>query len=79
MKENFERGNVEEIISVFPERNLSEEEDIDKEAHRMEGCLYFLLGYLGGNAELHPERVYTSGDIVTLLNAVINGKKVDDE
>ena len=75
MKKEFEPGNVKEIIDSIPERNLEKEEDIDKEAHRLERCLHFLLGYMGGDAELHPERVYTGADIVELLDAVIHGKE----
>ncbi|MFR8330306.1 MAG: hypothetical protein ACLVAO_10010 [Clostridium fessum] len=47
MKKEFEPGNVKEIIDSIPERNLEKEDDIDKEAHRLEGCLYFLRGYMG--------------------------------
>ena len=75
MKKEFEPGNVKEIIDSIPERNLKKEEDIDKEAHRLERCLHFLLGYMGGDAKLHPERVYTGADIVELLDAVIHGRE----
>lgn len=75
MKKEFEPGNVKEIIDSIPERNLEKEDDIDKEAHRLEGCLHFLLGYMGGDAGLHPERVYTGADIVELLDAVIHGRE----
>ncbi|WP_418928982.1 hypothetical protein [Clostridium fessum] len=75
MKKEFEPGNVKEIIDSIPERNLEKEDDIDKEAHRLEGCLYFLRGYMGGDAELHPERVYTGADIVELLDTVIHGRE----
>lgn len=75
MKKEFEPGNVKEIIDSIPERNLEKEGDIDKEAHRLERCLHFLLGYMGGDAKLHPERVYTGEDIVELLNAVIRGRE----
>lgn len=75
MKKEFEPGNVKEIIYSIPERNLEKEDDIDKEAHRLEGCLYFLRGYMGGDAELYPERVYTGADIVELLDAVIHGRE----
>ena len=47
MKKEFEPGNVKEIIDSIPERNLEKEDDIDKEAHRLEGCLYFLRGDMG--------------------------------
>ena len=36
MKKEFEPGNVRMIIAAIPERNLKKEEDIDKEAHRLE-------------------------------------------
>lgn len=75
MKKEFEPGNVRMIITAIPERNLKKEEDIDKEAHRLERCLHFLLGYMGGDAKLYPERVYTGEDIVELLNAVIRGRE----
>lgn len=75
MKKEFEPGNVKEIIDSIPERNLEKEDDIDKEAHRLERCLHFLLGYMGGDAKLHPERVYTGTDIVELLDAVIHGRE----
>lgn len=75
MKKEFEPGNVKMIIAAIPERNLKKEEDIDKEAHRVEKCLHFLIGYLGGEAESHPERVYTSGDIVKLLKTVTHGRE----
>ncbi len=75
MKKEFEPGNVKEIIDSIPERNLEKKEDIEKDARRMQSCLYFLIGYLGGEAESHPERVYAVGDIVKLLNAVVYGKE----
>ena len=71
MKKEFEPRNVKEIIDSIPERNLEKKDDIDKEAHRLEGCLHFLLGYMGGDAE----RVYTGADIVELLDAVIHGRE----
>ena len=75
MKKEFEPGNVKEIIDSIPERNLEKEDDIAKEAKRPEGCLYFLRGYMGGDAELYPERVYTAGDMCELLDAVIQGRE----
>ena len=79
MKENFERGNVEEIVQAFPERNLSKDEDLNKDARRMERCLHFLVAYLVGESELYPDRVYTSNDIAILLHTVINGKEISNE
>lgn len=79
MKESFKRGNVEEIISAFPELNLEKKEDIGKDALRMEWCLHFLVGWLVRESEHHPERVYTSNDIAILLHTVINGKEISNE
>lgn len=75
MKKEFERGDMQEVIKNIPDMNLAKKEDIEKDALRMKNCLYFLIGYLGGEAESHPERVYTVGDIVNLLNTVTCGKE----
>ena len=75
MKKEYEHGNIQEVINNIPDINLAKKEDIEKDARRMQSCLYFLIGYLGGEAENHPERVYAVGDIVKLLNAVVYGKE----
>ena len=63
MKKEYERGNIREVINNIPD------------ALRMQSCLHFLIGYLRGEAENHPERVYAVGDIVKLLNTVIHGRE----
>ena len=70
MKKEYERGNIREVINNIPDMNLAK-----KEALRMQSCLHFLIGYLRGEAENHPERVYAVGDIVKLLNTVIHGRE----
>ena len=44
MKKEFEPGNVKEIMDSIPERNLEKKEDIEKDARRMQSCVYFLIG-----------------------------------
>lgn len=75
MKKEYERGNIREVINNIPDMNLAKKEDIGKDALRMQSCLYFLIGYLRGEAENHPEQVYAAGDIVKLLNTVVYGRE----
>lgn len=75
MKKEYEHGNIQEVINNIPDINLAKKEDIEKDALRMQSCLYFLIGYLRGEAENHPERVYAVGDIVKLLNTVAYGRE----
>ena len=75
MKKEYERGNIREVINNIPDMNLAKKEDIEKDALRMQSCLHFLIGYLRGEAENHPERVYAVGDIVKLLNTVAYGRE----
>ena len=75
MKKEFEHGNIQEVINNIPDMNLAKKEDIEKDALRMQSCLYFLIGYLRGEAENYPERVYAVGDIVKLLNTVVYGRE----
>ena len=60
MKKEFEPGNVKEIIDSIPERNLEKEDDIDKEAHRLEGYVFLTRIYGGRCRTASGTGVYRS-------------------
>ena len=44
MKKEYEHGNIQEVINNIPDINLAKKEDIEKDALRMQSCLYLLIG-----------------------------------
>lgn len=65
---------IEEIITEMSESgHLDVKEDICKDTFRIQGCLYYLMGYLSGSGCDEP--LYTGKEVAELLRAVCEGVK----
>lgn len=67
---------IEEIITEMSENgSLDVKEDIRKDTFRIQGCLYYLMGRLGGGESGCDEPVYSGKEIAELLRVVCEGVK----
>ena len=67
---------VAEIITEMSESgHLGVKEDICKDTFRIQGCLYYLMGYLSGGGSGCDEPLYTGKEVAELLRAVCEGVK----
>lgn len=48
---------------------------LEKEMNRIQGCLYYLMGHLGGGDSGCDEPLYTGKEVAELLRAVCEGVK----
>lgn len=67
---------IEEIITeMSKDGHLDVKEDIRKDTFRIQGCLYYLMGRLGGGESGCDEPIYTGKEVAELLRAVCEGVK----
>ena len=62
------------LINGMPNMNLERKADYRDDAIRIEGCVKYLIGYLG-----KEEKAYKGKDIASLLKVVCRGKEWFEE